>query len=331
MSFHSRAYLELNWKLAQHLNPSRRLTWLVIENTPGGSDDRVEARSGDFHVSDGYELDPGVWRPASFHHGIALNKALRLAKSRFVVILDPDFYIVRRDWIAQVVEHMVAEGLAFFGAPWHPRWYTKYRYFPCVHCMFIDQSQVRLDSLDFRPELHNVGSNKARVGDGQPVHRGPVLRTLKRWLPLGVKIVRSMRERKVIGSSHDTGSHIYRQYGQNGQYSSACVVPVYRPDSDKAVLATLDALLEARQDRLLERSLPDRLSYLPKRRGYYTRSGFRELGYIDASEYGWEEFMWQGAPFGFHIRGYVHKGRNREKEAARLVRVIASLGGANMA
>ena len=329
VSFHSRKYLELNWELTKYLNPFTELTWVIIENTPPESDDRVEARSNEFLVLGGYASDPSKKRPASYHHGVALNKALGLVKTRFVLILDPDFYIVRRNWIAEVIQYMQTQEIAFFGAPWHPKWYIKYRYFPCVHCMFIDLAQVSIDTLDFRPGQEDLGSEKNPPKGEQPARKAHILVSLKRWTPplvrragcLGRRIVQNLRHRKIIGSSQDTAYRLYRQYGQNRQVRSECLAPVYRPDVERP------AYKKWGLNRLLDRLFPDRLSYVPKRPGYYTRVGFRELGYADAAGDGWEEFMWKGSPFGFHIRGYIQGERDREKENTRLIRVIAGLTG----
>ena len=51
---------------------------------------------------------------------------------------------------------MARRQLGVFGAPWHPRWIYKHRYFPCVHCMFVDRERVPLDWLDFRPDYETI-------------------------------------------------------------------------------------------------------------------------------------------------------------------------------
>jgi hypothetical protein len=77
--------------------------------------------------------------------------------------------------------------------------------------------------------------------------------------------------------------------------------------------------------KLLDGLLPDRLSYRPKRRGSSTEVGFRERGYADVTAYGWEEFIWKGRPFGFHVRGQQVVNRVPEREIATLRQVVADL------
>ena len=52
----------------------------------------------------------------------------------------------------------------------------------------------------------------------------------------------------------------------------------------------------------IERLLPDRWCLVPKRPGYFSESGFSEQGLADLDRRGWEEFLWRGEPFGFHVR-----------------------------
>jgi len=283
VSFHSKSYLRLNRDLVRHLNPNQELKWLVIENTPAASDERIENHSSHFFVSDGCEFDPSKLRPASYHHGVALNKALGLVKTRLVMLLDPDFFIVRKNWITELVQHMEENKLVFFGVPYHPQWHIKYRYFPCAHCMFIDLDRVDRGSLDFRP--------------GQEIQR--------------------LRGRKGIGISQDTGYRLYERYSQQGRVQSECVIPVYGPGCENPKRSRL-------LTRFLDKVLPDRLSYLPKRPGYYSVAGFRDLGYPDVTAYGWEEFIWKGEPFGFHLRTQPRSDEDPKSEMDRLLRVISN-------
>ena len=57
---------------------------------------------------------------------------------------------------------MAAWKLAVFGAPWHPRWVYKNRYFPCVHCMFVDLDRVSIDALDFEPDYDDHPGSRAK-------------------------------------------------------------------------------------------------------------------------------------------------------------------------
>lgn len=177
---------------------------------------------------------------------------------------------------------MQTDGLAFLGVPWHPRWFLKNRYFPCVHCMFVDLEQVPLATLNFSPDYENIPAYK----DNEEVQGiiGKSGRSLLKILdPL------KLRRRKHIGASRDVSWRIYARYFGNPQYKAECLQPVYRFERNN---------LQYR----LEKLLPDRFSFIPKKEGYFTAKGFRERGLADLDGLGWEEFVWRDEPFGFHVR-----------------------------
>ena len=89
----------------------------------------------------------------SLDHGIGLNKTIDLIKTRYVIFLDPDFFILKKNLINEVLKYMKTKDLSFFGVPWHPKWYSKYRYFPCCHCLFVDLKKIKQKNLDFRPTI----------------------------------------------------------------------------------------------------------------------------------------------------------------------------------
>ena len=90
---------------------------------------------------------------ASYHHAFGLELGVREAKTRFVVIIDPDFFVIQPDWINRIVGHMTEKKLAVFGASWNPAWYQKLRDFPCSHLMIIDRERVTDIEDVFIPDL----------------------------------------------------------------------------------------------------------------------------------------------------------------------------------
>ena len=210
---------------------------------------------------------------------------------------------------------------AFFGVPWHPRWSNKYRYFPCPHCLFIDLERVGIDTLDFTPETRSVSNVPVRtVTDHTPSLLRRALRPLKHPLRLRQKrnflrILSLAGRRSGIGVSRDTGYRLFRAFSRVPKLRFECAVPVFRPQSEVAPILT------SWPNRLAERFLPDHLCYLPKQPGYFTSTGFHELGFHDVSSLDWEEFMWREAPFGFHLRQYWRPARELD-ESDLLKRVL---------
>ena len=318
VSFASAPYLYLNRQLTARLNGTGNWKWIVVENTPPGSEGAV-GRGDGFVVLDGVARIPAGGASGSYQHGEGLNKASPHIKTRFALFLDPDFYIVRRGWICEILNHMLTHQLVFFGAPWNPKWFMKYRYFPCVHCLFIDLSQVDAESLDFapdRPELIKPSGVPPFLKQKIPPPFLNMLLTIKGvlWhLKVG-----SLQ----VGTTKDTGYDIYRRFGLKKPTPSECVVPVFRPESDFLG----PRLAHSKIGRFVDRILPDRMSFIPKLSGSYTREGFREHGYPDVTSLGWEEFIWKGKPFGFHLRRQGRGSKDSAVEKRTLEQVIENFG-----
>lgn len=157
VSFNSASFIQLNYDFIRRLNPGAEFEFLVVDNTPEKKREaRIVPESVPYSVYPGVEADvTNETFPKGDHHGRALNKVIREVKTRYALILDPDFFIVRPNWIEDVLTHMKQKSLAFFGAPYSPRYPQKYRYFPTVMCVFIDLEQVNKDALNFRPGIHN--------------------------------------------------------------------------------------------------------------------------------------------------------------------------------
>lgn len=293
--------VDRNARLMESRNPDARITLRVVDNSSPAGGGSIEA-SHRWERFDGVALDDHDIDPrarASSHHGLALNRCLaaRPVDTRYLLILDPDFFIYYRHWVEAVMGHMASRNLAFFGAPWHPRWFTKFRGFPCVHCLFIDTTRVDVDSLDFSP---NLAPSLASTVQSNSV--GARL-TRSTWAPLLSYVYSLTLLRLDIGRSHDTGSRILRQARRSG-VAAELLVPHVRPADFHGVRH-----LRGRMGRLLERPWPDRLSFIPKQRGYFSRHSAlspdldRELAVR-----GWEEFQWREQLFGIHMRRFALSG-----------------------
>ncbi len=317
VSFRSKYYLEINWELSRQLNQGiSSCDWVIIENTPIEDTDRFDIGDSRFKVLPGIDMKQisGKYL-ANYHHGAAMNMALKHVRTRFLLVLDPDFFIIKKYWVSEVFSHMLKEDLAFFGAPWHPRWYMKHRYFPCAHCLFIDLNKIKIEDLNFIPRDCKGAPGGAGLKDQIPFFMKELLRRAVfffRWL---------IFNRRDIGKERDTGCALWEKYGnENIRYE--CMIPVFRPLHDflgPSYLVSSFALA-------VERVFPECLCYVPKSSESYSQIGFKERGYPDVSAMGWEEFLWRGDVFGFHIRGYPKRGMDIEKEKYFLLNTLSCFG-----
>jgi len=339
VAYHSELFLEINWEYITKLNNKNdNWTWIIVDNTPHAEARELNIGDHRCFIEEGVPpvVNKGGKAHGSYHHAAGLNRALTFIKSRFVLFLDPDFYIIgNKEWINTITTHMLEKGLSFFGAPWHPHWYRKYRYFPCVHCLFVDLDQISLQNLDFTPQLQ-LDTKRWSKGDNrfaEPTkekHEPSTSQLIARLQSKSAGIIQSdkstnmeetgrrvtkgskrfdefidniknmslQKRRKRIGSSPDTGYRIFLKYSKTGGVKFECIVPVYKLRADSHI----PQYAVSWYNRLLELLLPDRLCYIPRRQSYFTQTGFRESGILDLDSIGFEEFMWQGQPFGFHVR-----------------------------
>ena len=321
----SKKLLELNGEFTHALNPDANIEWLVGDNTPEGFTDIIDKKN--FIVIPNREDYHGL---GSHQHAGAINKCLKEVSTRFVLSLDSDFYIVRQNWIKEVIDYMKANDLAFFGVTYHAQDYSKYRYFPCVVCMFVDLEKVPKETLDFSPQMEFGATGKIVLsaqkdrGRDRDIKKKKLRKKIKRLFSgqaamfLG-KIMRTLSirtRRMVIGTARDTSYRIYAQYASDKRSRRDYVSVVFDPYNDSHFCGRVWAPL----NRIFEMLLPDRLCYVPKDKHAYSITGFKERGYSDLRGFGWEEYLWRGSPFGTHIRGSKTWKRNEsEDDELRLI------------
>jgi len=243
---------------------------------------------------------------ASYHHADALSLALERVTTRYAVVVDPDFYVVRPDWIAAVLARMGEAGLAAFGAPWSPRWYQKFRGFPCTHLMVLDLERRPWTKDMLAPDLVGGGRRyasplwtdypRARAGG-----RGTATAHLLRHGFAAV--AEDLRQRASIGASRDTGYRLALDFARDPALKAETLTPVFAPEDGFMPAAVARPQLAGP----LEALLPDRWRYLPRGTGRPSPTGFKERGYPDFRARGWEEFLWRGEPFAFHVRGEMRR------------------------
>lgn len=334
VAYQSQGLLDINHALVTRLNgPAELARWVVVENTPITEPSRLSKSDPRFELILGVKRPSVEDGPASLQHGKALNRALEPVKTRFVLLLDPDFFVIRPHWIRDVLEHMKARKLAFLGAPWHPRWYRKWRYFPCTHCLFIDLERVEREALDFTPDL-----SRQPLAYLSPFltelewmfTRGERLRAL--WSALRhwrLTLREDRRRRLVIGSTRDTGIAVYEKFSAMPEIRHETLLPVYLPHQDQLVPPP-DVRLDTRSPlrETLELFRPDWLSFVPRRFGSFSRKRFTSFDLPDLHGRGWEEFLWRGTPFGFHVRNTLRAMKNQQVQEAEIREVMKKVSPA---
>ena len=290
----TQALLERNVMCTAAMNPGYEIRWLAADNTPGGG---VVSLGDSVAVVKGAPLPAGVpsWAKGSYHHAAGITLLLPHIRTRFALILDVDYFIVRPRWAETILLYMKEKHLALFGSPYHPRDYGNYRYFPCAYCLFVDGTKIDFSGLDFSPRME-TGEGSSRLK-----------RFLRKTLPSAV-----VGQRYFIGASKDTGYEIYRRYAHDASVNIEVVTPVWEP-----------------RRSVFEYLLPERFCLVPKRKDSMSSQHFSLLGHTDLDGLGWEEYVWKGKPFSFHVRSGTTKMRdNTTEKIAFLDRILAEFRSA---
>lgn len=307
VSFGCYEYLDLNWKLTKTLNKETNTRWLIADNAIDSREKRMPVSDERFNIHEG--IPKGEQR-ANWHHAQALMMLLDKVNSRFVLVLDPDFYVIRENWVEDMISHMKHENLTFLGVPWHPSAYKKIRYFPSPHCLLIDTENLDKADLDFLPATEVVDKNEKDVGG--------------RWKELFKRYDKhvDLVERLEVGRRKDTGYGLKERFSGNGNIHFECLQAVFK--SNRGAVSNF-----------IDHFVPDSLSFTPKKRGYTVHDTFSESGFpFDPYGKGWEEFIWLGKPFGFHVRRYPKRkhGKYDTTPDIQFIRsILDSLAGEHVA
>lgn len=295
VAFRARACLDLNHQLMGRLNPEApRPEWLVFDNNTEPSE-RFDSADRRFTVVRPVARDVDM----GYEHALGISALLSRVRTRFVLIQDPDCFIVAPDWLRRVPEYMDRHELGFFGTPMNPQRHNSYRYFPYMVCMFVDLSRVPPADLCFIPDIWRM-STALTYRARRALAGIPKAGLLFRWM--------------LTEQWKTNGWRIKARYGRGDVVKHESVQPVW--DVDAAVPPGIKRFVHA--------MTPGSVSPVPKRPGYCSRDGFTAMGAPDVAALGWEEFVWRGEPFAFHV-GSVHGKAGRYEQD--LERVLGAFAG----
>jgi hypothetical protein len=298
--------IERNAHLMRRMNPGVFFELYVIDNSRHAGGACVHENEL-WKVVDGISTSDSKISPqsqASSQHGLALNSfiANHTITNRYLLVLDPDFFIYFDNWIGSVTAYMSDQRLDFFGAPWHPKWFTKYRGFPCVHCLFIDTHSVDIKSLDFTPDIKPTLAADLKKTKF-------VVKIKTNLFSQLLSLIYSMSLLRLdIGKTKDTGGKIHAQaLAHPMRWKSGLLLPCLH--SDEWIMV---AHLRHKLGRWVEKAVPNRWSFFPdKRSGYSYKSLVSSEISQDIANQGWEEFQWQSRVFGIHMRRFANKTQGK--------------------
>lgn len=286
VDYSSADVLAMNISHTKKLNERSSFTWSIVTNDVTGVENRLRKEIATSSILPLDEASNSSWCAGSYQHARGLNTAIKNTSTRYVVALDPDFFILTPEWCGQVTAYMNSNNISFFGAPYSPGRFIKYRYFPSAVCMFIDCETIPLKDVDFFPDFES-----RNTGDLQAKKRS-------RWN---------------IGQSRDVGWRIYEKFGLNTSIKSECLQQSWEAPSKKVSIS-----------QILDRFLPDSYAYRPQKNGYTVTKTFAECG-LELPTYPGiltEEFFWNDKPFGIHLRSRLQESLEAKAWSDALDRTV---------
>ncbi len=266
-----------NIELTGNLNPQFEGRWIVVDNSP----------AGDLRLDGAVEIMPGVPRPrapdkGSTHHALALHKALAGVRTRYALLLDHDFYVLRPGWISELLAHVGERGIAFFGSAWNPRWVHQYSGFPSLHFLLVDLERIPVAGIDLTPAI-------ARDVWWRLINA--------REVPLP----RPLRDVLKAGRIRDAGWRLRRRFANEPTVEVEMLVPHHIPPDPSPQRGDRRSGARLPRVRRGHRGDDDRVT---------AHSALREC-LPQAYRDGWEEHFWQGALFAVHLRRVGRKWSRR--------------------
>ena len=151
VSYKSEHYLDLNYSIIKKNNSTFK-EWIVVDNA---KENKLSKEK--YNVIQGEDLPSKTGKLVnkhSLHHALGLNKSIEKVNTKYVLFLDPDFYINVN--LNNCIRYMMNLGLDFFGSPYFNDGKNRpVKDFPVAFCMFVDCEKINIKDFDFTPELDN--------------------------------------------------------------------------------------------------------------------------------------------------------------------------------
>lgn len=217
----------LNYYSVQKFNPGSEHKTVLVNNTGEiiSELDGVNIVSG---IDDDL-IEALLCKPESDEVGLALMLGLRAVDTRYICVLDPDFFVVCPFWIEAMKAHMEATDVGIITAPPYPLHYNK-RNTVTNNFIFIDTERFPKALINFLPSKREAGAFVIRSGE---------------------------KIRKIVGDK------LYRYFDKNTSYDCGDQIEM-RSETKIEYLTALYNHKQSPYYTWLERILPERFRLINK-------------------------------------------------------------------
>jgi hypothetical protein len=227
----------------------------------------------------------------SIEHGITLNLFFQNYKitSKYCLIIDPDFFIIQKNWIKNVLKYCDINNYILFGSTWHPKWINKYFDFPSIHFLLVNINQLNICDFDFAP-IPQLKGNFSKSS----LSKSKIIRFVYYFFYFRFK----------KNNGNDTGIKIYQKYKNSIKYST---LKPYVGTNDFRQIPHLITKIGFSFEKKIKGK---RFSYLPENFANYDEIDSDILQLIFNNQI--EVFNFNGQIFAFHLRKFLKKNQTQE-------------------
>lgn len=284
MKFHE-PFLRANHKALREF--SKDIRWIIVNNDESELELRLNAeRDSRLEIQKGPPIDLSFGLISiGVHHARALEIAAGQVFTSNILILDPDFVILKWDLIMKQFMDLMSERTIVVGTPWFPTWYRKKIFSLAPHLVF-SKTKILNREFEWYPisqiprNLLGFNADVTRARSDRSMFKHSFFRFLLKFF----------YNRTKINTEYDT-------FGSSERLASQGQVSFLEPQLTKNQLAKISPTLRYSLGRRLERLVPFKFRYLSHS---YSVAPFE----LSASTQHIEHWSVAGEIFGVHMRSF---------------------------
>ena len=107
VSYKQSKHILANINLTKAINITEKINWLIVDNAFEDKSffDNIEDSDSNVKIFSGVPNNFNDPKKESKHHAAGLDLIVRKVKTRFILIIDPDFYVVMPNWIQRITSY----------------------------------------------------------------------------------------------------------------------------------------------------------------------------------------------------------------------------------
>jgi hypothetical protein len=276
-------YLEV---IKENLESNNLIEWYIINNEPNIkmdhlSSDKIVVINGTNNPYTGIDVGPGM------HHADGLRLGISKVKTEWVVVWDPDFFIIEPSIVDELIDLALNKELELIGTPWFPLWIGKR-----INCVALHFAVSKTSNFDNNFEWYPQSVILKAKSEIRTKERLKILRTIRNYKIINFLYTLTLK-RFQINKLLETASDLEKFY-KNGKTVFLGVA------ISKKQVSQIFAYLPAKFWLYFESKIPRKLSYFPNESRLLNHSISNELEQV-------EHFYLGNKLMGLHLRSFGNR------------------------